>query len=355
MCCSGHSAFSQYIPACPPPAGVCTCKGHSHVTASMRQLVQHLPHAQQHAAYVEHALPVRSAQSGSEVPAPCAGENGQLYTNMSAFQSAPDAVLQQQVFAACFVPAHAQAHAGGGACMGCMHDRVELLDATCDSDGVVAAHACCHCGVRAAAVQRVHGHESSLADANESSLAGGPPVSVPADTSQPYEQASSDEGAGGGGMPVEGDGHDCGHRWPERGHISLVALFNTGAYQDALASHHNLLGQPETWYVVPCDACGPLPGDGSGDSLGGSVAEGHALEECDAAAAEHWLSGSGMVLPPGWTKGRAASLRVMKGAKGFVAAVRAEEGIADMLHACGIDAPKHLEAYRQSTTYVQSN
>jgi hypothetical protein len=272
---------------------------------------------------------------------PCchAGARHQLYANLSAFQSAPDAILQQHSFQACYISADGLVSAGP---MQHSTPPIELLDATCDSDGVVPVHprmGCMHDVVTPSAAQPP---ESTLCSPclihSNVSFEHGPATAPAARDGAAYQDLwqSSQLQACKAKLQAGAESQ------PELLQGS-VAVLHTGAYQDALASHHNLFGQPETWYVVPL-ASAALVQDSSG-YLDRAAADDHLLEDGDGVEAFDALATCGMELPDGWAKGRESVVRVMAGRYAFV-------GLADMLHASGIGLPEELEEFRHSTTYA---
>ena len=131
----------------------------------------------------------------------------------------------------------------------------------------------------------------------------------------------------------------------------MVAVLHTGAYQDALASYHNLYGQLETWYVMEASAVD----DSYSDGVEGELHCAHGgLEEwaCRAAAAH-----AGLELPPGWSKARSTWVQAtatVSGSRRFFAAVRGGESVAEVLRAVGMAVPDKRSGLGRRLTYSAS-
>ena len=276
----------------------------------------------------------------------CAGVPGQLQANVSIFQSLPDAVLQQQTFAVAPIarrgsPQEPESSAQQEDLGYKVGDTLELLDATCDSDGVM------HAILVSTSPPGGEGPLSKGVFSSELDQAASGVRNIAASLCPQNDALGRcDHGSNDFGLV-----HDCGDplRWPQGAEgTAVLAVLNTGAYQDALASHHNLFGQPETWYVAELPATGTAPMDGELDCAQGELEE----WACRVAAAR-----DGLELPPGWSKARGTWLQAavtVSRNHAYLAAVRQGESVVQVLQAAGMAVSEKRLGLGYTLTYCSA-
>jgi hypothetical protein len=263
-------------------------------------------------------------------------------------------VLLQQKFAAALMRHPGSGHrtqeqlgllcdAPREACLG--PTALELLDATCDSDGVLRASVVCRC-------QHCEKRRQNSNAALHSSAAPSPTRQIPAGAQQHgADNGSQSKTKNDTCLDLRSEAGEAA-----QGGAMVLAVLNTGAYQDALASKHNLFGEPETWYVMESSAA-------AGSCCAGEqlrlVHEDSGIKYIEFAAGRHnpklkvVAEAQGLQLPEGWDKGRGTWLydRVTSsGSYRIIAAVRAGENVADVVRAVGMAVPAGSQQLGTSQT-----
>lgn len=213
-------------------------------------------------------------------------------------------------------------------------DELELLDATCDSDGVLRASVICSCSL--CANMKQHSNTSGQ-QAAHGSQSGVQHVVVPETDIHTKH-----------GILNPLHNHVPAAWRGQEGEQMVLAVLHTGAYQDALASHHNLYGQLETWYVMEKNS--PAV-DANVNNQEFKLVHDDSGECCSVAAA----ACEGLELPAGWRKGRSIRLLetiTLSKEHNYIAAVRDGESVSDMLHAVGMDMPDKRSLLGSRHTYT---